>query len=535
MQVVCDKCSARYEFEAADIPAEGYDAQCTSCGHIFFVSPEGDAPSRAMEMPTQAELAESIQAEEPLAETMAEIDSPLVSEAEELPPTELDVDSSAVDDFPDFDDPTDPTDPTDPEDLADDTAPVDEEQEAEAREAIAAVDSFDDMMALSAQLGEPTRHGFDTSPVDDTELEARRRSSLIRLVSLVCFSVVAYVALTYTLVPQLFDKTIGQFIGIDAGVDPAAVPYCQKGQDLMLGDTSKALKNAMGQFAQAKDIDENYGDALAFEAITNVFMGSDFKSEGTHILDLKNAAEVELARLDTLSSKERPKDYVALKQGLLAQATASQTAQEWVEKGGRALMKARRAIESGLENHATNPNFKLATTLHRVQDSDTLTRAEQYLRMYLEGLGLSQEDLAKPSNHWMAYAHGMVLMANETTQQDAPAAFTAAITLEPRFQRARLKLAQAYHRLGKTDDAVKVLEQLVQAQPKHIQATRLLASWKTPTTAAAPAAKEVEEAKVESKKIKKGKKRGKKGKKRGKKGKKNKKGKKSKKGKKKSK
>ena len=89
MQVVCDKCGARYEFEAADIPAEGYDAQCTSCGHIFFVSPEGDAPSRAMEMPTPAP--EALAPEEPLAETMAEMDSPLVGEADELPPTELDV------------------------------------------------------------------------------------------------------------------------------------------------------------------------------------------------------------------------------------------------------------------------------------------------------------------------------------------------------------------------------------------------------------------------------------------------------------
>jgi predicted Zn-dependent protease len=263
-----------------------------------------------------------------------------------------------------------------------------------------------------------------------------------------------------------------------------------------------------------------------------VFTGADFKNEGTHILDLKDAAEVELARLDTLSSKDRPKGYVALKQGLLAQATASQTAQEWVEKGGRALMKARRAIESGLENHATNPNFKLATALHRAQDTDTLTRAEQYLRMYLEGLGLNQEDLAKPSNHWMAYTHGLILMANETTRQEAPAAFSAAIALEPRFQRARLRLAQSYHKLGQVDEAVQMLEQVVQAQPKHVQATRLLASWKITVPAAlAPVAKEAEDTKVETKKSKK-KKRGKKGKKRGKKGKKNKKGKKSKKGKK---
>ena len=124
-----------------------------------------------------------------------------------------------------------------------------------------------------------------------------------------------------------------------------------KGQDLILGDTSKAIKNALGQFNKAKEIDDNYGDALAFEAIANVFLGADLKGEGTHILDLKQAAEDELARLDAVSSKERPKDYVAVVQKLRAQATAGQQAQEFVERGGRALMKARRAIEAGLDGH----------------------------------------------------------------------------------------------------------------------------------------------------------------------------------------
>ena len=30
----------RYEFDSADIPAEGYDAQCSNCGNIFFVAPQ---------------------------------------------------------------------------------------------------------------------------------------------------------------------------------------------------------------------------------------------------------------------------------------------------------------------------------------------------------------------------------------------------------------------------------------------------------------------------------------------------------------
>ena len=190
-------------------------------------------------------------------------------------------------------------------------------------------------------------------------------------------------------------------------------------------------------------------------------MGADLKGEGTHILDLKQAAEDELARLDAVSSKERPKDYVAVVQKLRAQATAGQQAQEFVERGGRALMKARRAIEAGLDNHSRNAHFKLAAALHKAQDSDTLTRAEQYLRLYLEDLGLQQSDLASPPNHWIAFTHGLILMSHETTIQEAPAAFDAAVTLEPRFQRARLRLAQTYQKLGRVDEAVATLKLLL--------------------------------------------------------------------------
>jgi len=42
MQVACSQCGASYEFDAAAIPEAGYDAQCTTCGNVFFVAP--DAP-----------------------------------------------------------------------------------------------------------------------------------------------------------------------------------------------------------------------------------------------------------------------------------------------------------------------------------------------------------------------------------------------------------------------------------------------------------------------------------------------------------
>lgn len=47
MQVTCPHCAAQYEFDASAIPAEGYDAQCTSCANVFFVAPAAEAVDAA--------------------------------------------------------------------------------------------------------------------------------------------------------------------------------------------------------------------------------------------------------------------------------------------------------------------------------------------------------------------------------------------------------------------------------------------------------------------------------------------------------
>lgn len=529
MQVVCDKCGARYEFEAADIPAEGYDAQCTSCGHIFFVSPEGDnAPSRAIEQLTPAQAVFETAA----TELNGEPDTP-PAEQEPSEPS-----PAAQDEYPDFDDAASTDMESAPTGDLEEPPEPDEDDEIEEQEAIAAVDSFDDMMALSAQLGEPTRERVEIAPIDDMELSSRRRSSFARTVVLSVLGAAFYAGGTYLVLPQVFDKTIGQFIGVDAGVDPAAVPYCEKGQDLLLGDTPKAIKNALGQFSKAESIDDNYGDAQAFRAVTNTFLGADLKGEGTNVLDLKQAAEAELERLDGLTGKDRPEDFMERVQRLRAQATSGQKAQEFVERGGRALMKARRAIESGLELHANNPNFKLAAAIHKLQDPDTVGAAERYLRDYLSGMGLGVADLESPPNHWIGYVHGAILMGHDSTLKEAPAAFEAAISLEPRFQRARLRLAEAYHQLGQVDKAIAVLTSIVKAQPKHVRGNRLLKAWSPAKKTNVVPSGEVAGSKADKPaKLKKGaskkkvKKRGKKGKKakKGKKGKKTKKGKKGKK------
>lgn len=43
MQVHCGRCGAQYQFDAAQIPADGYQAQCSHCEHEFFVAPSKPA------------------------------------------------------------------------------------------------------------------------------------------------------------------------------------------------------------------------------------------------------------------------------------------------------------------------------------------------------------------------------------------------------------------------------------------------------------------------------------------------------------
>lgn len=41
MRLICPNCDAEYEVDAAVIPQEGRDVQCSSCGHTWFQRPEG--------------------------------------------------------------------------------------------------------------------------------------------------------------------------------------------------------------------------------------------------------------------------------------------------------------------------------------------------------------------------------------------------------------------------------------------------------------------------------------------------------------
>ena len=131
MIVICDQCAARYEFDAADIPAEGYDAQCTSCGHVFFVQPEGTEP--ATDAVAEAAQPEVDEPDEPIAAFDDVIEEPAGDDAEPSAEPEAD---GAVDA------------------AGDDAGAADADEDDGLTDQIDPSVSFDDMLALSTQAAE---------------------------------------------------------------------------------------------------------------------------------------------------------------------------------------------------------------------------------------------------------------------------------------------------------------------------------------------------------------------------------------------
>ncbi|MGA1268282.1 MAG: zinc-ribbon domain-containing protein [Gemmobacter sp.] len=43
MLIVCPNCAARYEVAALALPAQGREAECTACGHVWLHLPPPDA------------------------------------------------------------------------------------------------------------------------------------------------------------------------------------------------------------------------------------------------------------------------------------------------------------------------------------------------------------------------------------------------------------------------------------------------------------------------------------------------------------
>jgi hypothetical protein len=464
VSVSCKHCGAVYQFEAAAIPAEGYDAQCTQCQGIFFVGLKpGATPTGAPESPPA--VLDTPQPPQPLFQPSAASLSPFPTQPAPQfpaqPPVQLPPQPPVQ--FP----PQPPPQPPSrraaqaaPQAALQPAAPESRPVELAPQSAVMP-ESGDarDMLSFSAALGEPVNVAGDSSPEDDfTRIFARRRRRLM-IVAAIPVVALIYAAVTYFLVPRLFDLSVGRLVGINLTVAPEAVPLLNSAATAMLADTEAGYAQASADLSRALAIDAHYGDAMSLNAMAQVFRGSDLQALGRERLS-------------------------AAAPGEAAQAT------KIFEQGGEAIATGLKEIKRSLAQSPPRPLACLAAGLYFALDTDSLGRAQDFLRQRLELTGGpgAKLDLNAPPDAWTPFLKGVIDVAGKKDASTVGADFRAALKADPRLIRARWELAKLYAHNNDRGQAEGLVRDILTAVPTHAKAATLAAELQKAAAAAAAAA-----------------------------------------------
>jgi hypothetical protein len=471
--VTCASCGALYQFAASAIPPGGYDAQCTQCHAVFFVSPAGAAPPRPPEQPVAAAMpAPTPPIEEAVELTSSgpavqELEPELVSGATEATaispaPAGLADEMALANGAPAIGDPS-----------SSDAAIGVGADTGSGGEVPAAASQSDaaDMIDLADSLGDPA--AAPVEPGRDFEVILHKRRLRLRVALGALAGVAVAVAGLYFLAPRLFDMTVGRVVGIKLTVDPAAVPLCEQAQPRFFEDTEAGYTAALGLLDQALAIDSAYPDALAYAALSHAFRAVDLQVLGRERHDHGLKAAAELKALGGGSSSAARLDELRRS---VAEDNAAAT--ELFERAGKDMAEALALLKKGMQGSRNSPIINEAAGLYYATDSDGLVKAGELLRYALELRGTAALDLAKPPDAFIAYLQGKLWAAssNETERPQAAGALQAAIRTEPRLVRARYDLARELSSHQQAAEAKRLLGELLAAAPEHPKAKGLLAS-----------------------------------------------------------
>ncbi|MEK7705768.1 MAG: zinc-ribbon domain-containing protein [Myxococcota bacterium] len=452
VSVACKQCGAIYQFAASAIPPSGYDAQCTQCSAVFFVGGHASAPTSPP--PLHTARAEDVTLP-PIAPPPADVEAPVLLAEPSTAATPLgEIPTSQ--NVPTF------------------APPVDDEMRGEDGRPST---HTEDLLALSAELGEPAALPAGVSPEDDFEAIVQHRRRRWRVVLGVLAIVPLYGVVTYFLAPVTFDHTIGPVIGVKATIAPAAVPHFETGRNAMLADTEAAYVSAGAALDEALRIDRRYPAALALAGLTHLFRGSDIQARGRVFLDESAAALSKVSALEASPGRRTPQ-AAAQERELRAKADeANGNSAKLFEAGGMEVTAGQQLLRQALKDYGSNPMVATAAGIYYATDPDGRDRAKELLRFAIETrLGVSKKlDPKDPPDVWTAFLGAALHAMDPRELEEAAALYEAAVRLEPRFDRARYELALVRQKIGRVDESRRLAEEILANNPAHEKAKALLA------------------------------------------------------------
>lgn len=437
MQASCPDCGEEYEFEVSSIPADGYDAQCSSCGSILFIKPKPDGTTTVDKVPGR----ESTVPADEVSVTCPQCAAVYQFAKVEIPEGGYDAQCT----------------------------------QCEGVFSVEAVDDLKELLALSDELGEPATLPEGVSTKKDFEKISSKRKRLVKgalggvLILLVAMGVV------YTAFPEVFDATLAPVVGVKAGDNSAALALVEQAQQAMLSDTVEGYESAQKSLDSALALDPELAEAIGLKGLTHVFNGVDLQAEGRGIVEAGVRAKKEMRRIKRLPRRKRKKKKAVMAELKQQVAEAGDQSKKKFEEAGRELRKGLSVLQLAEGEHAGAPMLKLALGLYFATEPEGGGRAAQ---LHKQALGLvnkapAEED-DKRARQWAAYLEGRILLQAPHKAKEAPAAFQAALQSEPTFQRARYGLALAQQKLEQRAAAIATVKTLLAQAPQHSRAKALL-------------------------------------------------------------
>ena len=354
-------------------------------------------------------------------------------------------------------------------------------------------DEFSDVMAINAELGEPIGDsGGHLTPEEEVEgIHDRRSQRWLGIVGGV-LGVGVLCGLLYLVAPRAFDMTLGRVVGIKRTVDPAAVPFVDKGVAAMLEDTDEAYAKAAKEFDQAVKIDPLYADALALGAVAQVWRGSDLQIQGAELVQMAQREQANVRGIQEVTQRPPALTSKLVELQKLAQQHREagtdllETGGHYISDGLGWLLRARRHFPKSIL-------LAEAEAICYGADPDGLPRADKALARSFElRYGPKAAPPAGgPPDAWVPFAQGTIRATDKGATEQVEELWLSALKEEPKFQRTRWLLARLYARTGQREAAKHVLDDILTAIPTHTKAKALLASLVAP--AAAPVAAPPEE------------------------------------------
>ena len=513
VSVTCSHCNAVYQFSASDIPAGGYDAQCTQCQSVFFVSPQAVQPASTQVLGQPSTRQAAAPTMPPGSSMVIPFDvghppnphAPRDPGAASSGQTEVDMPEITIGEpESDFSDTVTRPGMMAPELVAQSSPPPDELMMSAQPVAPAELVPYPRPATEASPLAEPPMLTSGLIEITDPMVETKALERPMRLGlpphlrrpallggavagGVVALCVVLYAAL-YFAAPRLFDRTFGRLVGVRLTLNPAAVPNVEKGRHLMMDDSDAAYSEALKEFDKALKIDDHYPDAIAGTALSHIFRGLDTQLDGRHLLDAVAADQAELKAQLALPPERQ--DAAAARVAELKRAIAARQdkATHLLEKGGKEVTSGKSILEQATVEFPKSPAIAEALAVWYTTDPELLGKADKALTqsVTLRGGEHAVADANEPADAWIPYIEAKVHRGAHEALDEARAAYLTALQKEPHFQRARWELAELLMEMGKKDEAKKLAHEIVASVPKHAKAQALL-DLKSPAVAPATA------------------------------------------------